>query len=498
MAKDQETDNPREIRKKSSRIYWIIPLLVALAACAVGYLNFWKKNALQPLDCVPNDAAYVLQINDNQEITQTISGCLTQLEPLMNCDAIEVFEHFLKQFDSDKIAESQVVMSSHWMDGKLRALLAIPANSRDLESVLRGLNKNPKDNFDYKGIVFYEISTHYHTCFFCLHKGFFLAAEDEMLLRRVIDVMGTQQCLTRCADYEKIGSLLKKNTKQNWLLIHNEKLIDAQISKLEPVYKQNLLDLKQYANWSAFVVTFSDKSVQLSGYCQVKPGTCFDNFRSAHSLELPVSVLPWETAQCMALNLASVKKFLPGSSPASQQSCKVLGDASAFYFTFAEGEELQRCIALVADTSAAFRQSLCAEDSAVGPVATCLKHPIYASSCADFPQAILNATKTLKASYFVENQGVYVFADSVPVLKNYLNRVGDDRNVAGNEAFMKSIASAPSQCAFAFYRQNPDNEFVHFWKPVRRNQSVFTFQTLNLTVLPAVNGWVPCNVFIQF
>ena len=61
MAKSQEADNQSVRRKKSWRIYWIIPLVIAIAACVVGYLNFWKKNALQPMDCIPNDAAYIFE-----------------------------------------------------------------------------------------------------------------------------------------------------------------------------------------------------------------------------------------------------------------------------------------------------------------------------------------------------------------------------------------------------------------------------------------------------
>ena len=498
MAKSQEADNQSVRRKKSWRIYWIIPLVIAIAACVVGYLNFWKKNALQPMDCIPNDAAYVLQINDNQELVGTIPGCLAQLDPLLELDALDAFEYFLKQFDEDDIVGNQMVMSGHWMDNSLHALFVVPTKIHGLESFLREVKKNPKDKFDYKGIDFYEMATHYHTCFFCLHNGFFLVADNEMLLRSAIDHMGTQQCLTHSVDYKKISGLLKKNTKQNWLLVHNEMLVDAQIAKVDPVYKQELLNLKQYANWSAFVVTFSDKAVQLSGYCQAKSGACFANFSGARNLSLPVEVLPAETAQCIALNLASLKHFVPGSSPSSQQACKALGDAAAFCFTFSHFDELQRCIALVADTSETFRQSITATDSSTTVETKYLGHPIYACSGADFPQAISTSTRTMKASYFIENQGVYIFADSIPVLKNYLDRVGEDRNLAEDEVFMNSIAAVPTQCAFAFYYQNQKNAFARFWKPVRRNKSVFTFQAMNFTALPAVDGWIPCNVFIVF
>lgn len=492
--------------RKSHKTLWIIISLLALfavvGASVAWYTGFLKKNTADALSAVPKDAVYVLQLNDNENFTYTSSKCMPTLSDLISLNAMEGFQFFYDQIVGKSKAKSTMVVSGHFNKEKTQLLMSVNADANDFARILKTLKINQKNHSTYKKIKIYEVATHHANYFICQHNGIFSAAENIKILQNSINCLGNSSNLISQADFTVIQDVVNKNPKQNWFIVEHRRLAESLQGKVAENYREQFARIGELADWSAYLMTFSDYEMQLTGYSTLKKGSFYEKYDgiSVENGSVPAAILPCNLSYYESFQLGDNAALLSKNQVADSVSnlYRALNAKELLHFAFNVGGEEVRCTALPCDTAAEALTTLL-DSVEMAPAITYKRHAIYACPISNLTD-VENRAKAPQSNYFIENQGYYVFADSASILKSYIDLVSGSNTLAVNQQFVFAQSHLPSSFCYEMFFQNHDHILSRYLSPAfkKKKTPVKSIKVFAFNALSSIDGLVPNNIYLKF
>lgn len=502
MEENTNGAQPRRSHKTAWIVASLILLFAAIGAGGFWYIGFWKKSTAEVMEAIPAPAVYVMQLNDNDGFIRNSAKCMPSLSSLFSLNALAGFEYFHDQF-ANQGKKDPITVSGHLFDNRLRLLLVCHASENDFAHLLKVLKINKRNFLSYKRVKIFEVASHQASFYICQHNGMFCAAEDLKLLYQSINCLGTRKSLVAQNDFASMHALVLKNPRQNWLIVNHKNFVQSQIEKIAEPYQKAFSGLSDLGDWSAYIMSFSDYEMQLTGYSTVKKGSLFQSFeqQQVSQLELPANILPCGISSYQSFNIPQSDAFLctRGASDEVRTAYREAGVNELLYFTFGPTDDQARCIAIAADTAVDSR--LMAPDSTGAVSTTNYRHfEIRASAITHIGAAASRQQGDIESRYYVENKGYYIFADSIDVLKRYIDAIASGNTLATNQQYLFSESHLPSMYGYELFFQNQDGRMNRYFttSAQKKKNNIPIVKLFAFNALKPINGIIPNNIYIRF
>ena len=272
---------------------WIITTasvgIVLILVAIFFYNNFFRQTNGPLIETVPPDAAFVFEINDNEQFVKTSASLMPYLTELFALDGLAGYESFLEKMNN---RERVILVSGYVVDNKIVPLFSTRMDEHYFKNLLKLLQIDPRNNVTFEGYEIYTYGTHYKDFKFVFHNNVFSASEDVELLKKSIVQLKYPKGLAHDKSFKQLYKLVEKNQKQNWLLVKPR--IYAEYLKAKAIESCGpFIDQWAYlTSWCAYQIRFSDVEIFLSGYIDTE-NSAMRQFESALSdSEFPQRVVP--------------------------------------------------------------------------------------------------------------------------------------------------------------------------------------------------------------
>ncbi len=495
----------KEKRYKSKR-YAILGVILAFLIVGLsifGYFKFLKKTTAQLLEVVPENAAFVFQINDNEDFVKSISHCKTYINDVFALDALAGFEYFIDLTKEDLPNGNQLVISGHNVGGQIAVLMSVNMTEKTFDKLLNLLQLNPQDYTSYEYVKTYEVGTHYKKFVIAYHDGIFSAADHRNLIEQSIKCLNFSKSVRQSANFEPIYQLLQKNNKQNWLILNHENFVNCQTGNIDKTYLSKVAILKNLASWSAYQIRFSEDEISLFGYSLMKENSFFQQFKnqSNPNADLPEDLLPGNLNYYISLHIPDLQTYTNGTNTQGTADLLKLNATESYYFSTTCNDTLNYSyIAIKGDTSTAFISSILPENHTLDSALVYEKFKIYKSNVSQFATALSNLHKNMNANYFIDYQGYYVFSDSIQPLKKYIDDCISGNTIDKNQYYLFAKNNLPSENRFQLFFQNQNQYLNRFFSKSfsQKRSALENLKVFSYTFSQPINNLIPNNIYIKF
>ncbi|MBO4645436.1 MAG: hypothetical protein J5642_02860 [Bacteroidales bacterium] len=500
--KEEQASAPRTPRKKVG--WFIVSAIVLFAAVGAGiyfYSSYLKKKTADPMECVPADAVFVIHALKHDVFFSAAKECEPFFEDAFSLEALNGIAYFLSQFTAAEVNRQPLVVSGHQVGDKNALLASVRIKKQDFERLLETLKITENNYIKYKLNKIYEIGTHYRTFYFCFHDGLFTVAENLDLIKKSLDVMGSQGSLTAQKSFEPLKSLMEKNRKQTWLVVNHARLVENQKENLDAEFQSVFGELQQLAEWSAYQVQFVNGELCLSGYSTVKEGSRLQRMfgASPYPVAIPEQLIPASIGNYMLFNFSDVDLFtqVHGVQESEKNEFKTLNTNEVHYFTLSDSVT-HRYLMVHGDTSERYLCALLPENHTPDSVSN---SGTYTSGLQDFTPVLFSGIPMRPACFLVRD-GYFVFAESEEDLKLYLKEIFLSKTLDKNQLYINLTADGrlSNECCYEFLLQNNHQELGDYLNPkwVKSKSKLLNIKYVLVNVFPAAGQVVPNNVFLRF
>ena len=116
---------------------WIITTaivgIVLIFAAIFFYNNFFRQTSGPLIETVPADAAFIFEINDNEQFVKTSASLMPYLTEMFALDGLAGFESFLEKMPKQ---DGPILVSGYVSDGKIVPLFSTRMEERYFKSLL--------------------------------------------------------------------------------------------------------------------------------------------------------------------------------------------------------------------------------------------------------------------------------------------------------------------------------------------------------------------------
>lgn len=500
MAEDIKVERKS---RRSRKTGWVVAGVSALLLAAIAGICFYtislKKITAEPIQTIPADAAFAVQINNYDDFTAAAKIFRPYCADMLSLGALDGMSFFLKQFSKEQIEQNNLALSAHEVDGKLCLLLSVRVTEKDFSHLLEVLEINEKNFHEHKQYKIYEIGTFHRTFSLCYHHGIFSVSENEKVLISSLECIATSKCLPQVSSFKPLREMMDKNPKQNWLIINNHNFVKSQLKNVASEFVRIFSSLEKQADWSAYQMMVSTGEIKLSGYSTLKDGSFFKRLegQSSRTSMVPDSIIPMGIDDYFCVNIADAQKFASKYS-AAKSALKSLHQGEIHGFTLSDSAEYHY-FAVRMDVDTPLLQSLLPDDHTLDSVAP---GEIYKFGRGDFAPAVAPFWQNASAQYFVIIDDCLVFSDSPASLLKYKTAVKPGNLLKDSQIYinLKTEGRWTSSAAFNYFFQNGNAALDRFLSPtlIENGSSLRSTKYLMFNCLQSNNGLVPNNIYIRF
>lgn len=227
------------------------------------YYYFFRQVNAKLIETIPEDAAFLFQINDNETFLKTVKCIHSHLTPLFGLDAYPGCQFFVDQLPGKY---NQVVFTGHTDGGRFSILFVCKINKHVFNPLLSKLQIDEKNYIKFEQCKIYNYGTHLKRFVFTYYQGFFLASENINLLKKSITQLKNPRNLTTNKSFEELFFLIEKNKKQNWIVLNNERYFSNFKTYMSEETNATLAEFSAHSSWAAYQVRFSGLEMSMSGY----------------------------------------------------------------------------------------------------------------------------------------------------------------------------------------------------------------------------------------
>lgn len=496
-----------EEKRKPKRNKYVIPgivlVFIAVGLGIFGYIKVLKKSTAQLMEIVPQDAAYVIQINNNDEFVKSISSCKSYLNDVFVLDALSGFEYFIDLTKGDLSDAQRLVISGHGNADNFSLLMSIKMDEKTFSKLLKRLQINPKDYSKFEHYKMYDIGTHYKKFVIVQHDGVFSASDNKELLQNSIRTFNSSKSILKSDGFDEIDQLLQKNNRQNWIVIHHERWMGFHLPKINETFRDSFAAVGNLASWSAYQVRFTDNEVSFSGYSLMTKNSFFQRFvsQSGNHGDLPESILPAQLNYYVSLQIPDLAQYSQTSTSAEKADLLKLNCQESYCFSTTYNDTtLYNYVAVKGDTSQSFIVSILPEGHTLDSAVSYKNFKIYASGVPHFTNALSSIHQEVTPNYFTDYQGYYIFSDSIEPLKAYIDNCLNGQFIEQNQYYLFSKNNLPSDNRFQLFFQNQNKYLDHYLSSqfLQTQSGLENLRVFSYTFSQPIGNLVPNIIYLKF
>lgn len=484
---------------------WIITStvvgIVLILAAIFFYNNFFRQTTGPLIETVPADAAFIFEINDNEQFVKTSASLMPYLTELFALDGLAGFESFLEKMPKK---DGSILVSGYVIDEKIVPLFSTRMEEHYFKSLLKLLQIDPRNNVKFEGYEIYSYGTHYKDYKFVFHNNVFSASEDVELLKKSIVQLRYPKGLTNDKSFRQLHKLVDKNVKQNWLLLNPQVYAEYVKTKTDAMCEDVINAWIDRVSWCAYQVRFSDVEMFLSGYMDTENPYVQQFESGVPDGEFTQRVVPI-TANSLILvdnsNMRSLTKYwyVNGWTDPYQQECyQRIAPVYSVYFSLpADTCSYHYCVMKI-DTNLASFASFFDDSLNVDSIQKNTPKSVFACNLVDFAD-VFSVLYQDSYKYMMQVKDYFVLADTSTTLEYYKKVVKNSNYIETGNAFRFASSNTPSDAvrSFMFFNQNDQLKAVlnnDFAKKSKLNDlKIFTFSH----AVPSQN-LVGNNIYLKF
>lgn len=487
------------LRERRTWILWLT--IVAVVAAIVGiyfYYSMFRQSETELIEIVPTDAAFVIEVNDYDQMVSN-SSLTANLNELFATDALPAFVAICS-----KIANSNSVatISGHATDAGMSTLYSIKADKAAFKILLRSLNIDPNNYKSFENNKIYTHGTNFKSMKFAFVNNVITFSENIELLKHALVQQRHPKKLLSNKDFKAVYSLTDKNKKQNWLIVNNVKYSEYLKTFFNQSFFENVSDVLNVAEWSAYQMRQSNSGILFSGYAFLNnAANKFSSNQTGDGFDI-MKYLPYSVPSFSVFEVADAKSLKNTVSDSSDEALlnklysivhpKEIASFSVVYDTLCA-----RYVALLADTMSDFsplQQFLNEESASATPIDGVF--PIAGTFASVFKAL---ADDTLR--YFTLYDDAAIFSSSKENLLKYRKLISSVENISQNMSY-KIISESVASNSFSLRVMFNDKNTGYFMSQLsdkgKSSKIAGALRAFSLSATPPDGKYLPINLYLSF
>lgn len=490
----------------SSKAWLISSAVIGIVLIFVGlffYNNFFRQTNAPLIETVPAEAAFVFEINDNEQFVKSSASLMTYLTDLFAIDGLAGFESFLEKMPKK---DGQILVAGFVEDDKLVPLFSTRMDQHYFKNLLKVLQIDPRNNIKFEEYEIYSYGTHYKDFKFVFHNGVFSVSEDIELLKKTIVQLKYPKGLTNMKSFKELHELVDKNVKQNWLLINPQEYVNYLKTKTGEQYVDFWDSYAGVAEWCAYQVRFSDVEMFLSGYAYTE-NPMVQKFAEGNApAEFPQRVVPI-TANAITViddenHQQLFKYFKQNQSIATKEQLddfERIAPVQSVFFSLSTDTLSYRYCVLKLDTTCASYVSFFADSLAADSVLRNSQNGIYSCDAISLAPLFSSIGNGNDYHCFMQVRDCYVLADTVAALEHYKAIAKNTNYIESGNSFRFAASNTPSDavCNFLFF--NHDEVLKKYMEPTFAKKSKMNdLKVFSFSLAVPTQKMVSSNIYLKF
>ena len=484
---------------------WIITSaivgIVLILAAIFFYNNFFRQTSGPLIETVPSDAAFIFEINDNEQFVKTSASLMPYLTDLFALDGLAGFESFLEKMPKK---DGPILVSGFVSDDKIVPLFSTRMEERYFKSLLKLLQIDPRNNIKFEGYEIYTYGTHYKDFKFVFHNNVFSASEDVELLKKSIVQLRYPKGLTNDKSFKQLHKLVDKNVKQNWLLLNPQVYAEYMRSKMEEQYAYVVDHWAERSSWCAYQVRFSDVEMFLSGYMNTDNDE-IQQFESAvPDGEFPQRVVPITANALTVVDDGNYQTLLrewrrTGVASEQMEAYQRVAPVYSVFFSLPGDTCQYHYLAMKIDTAVASFASFFADSLNVDSIQKNTPKSVFACLPVDFSSQFTCLYQHDSYRYMMQVKDYYVLADTSTTLEYYKKVVKNTNYIETGNAFKFASSNTPSDAvwSFTFFNQN-DQMKKYLNKDFVKKSKLSDLKIFSFSHSVPTQRLVSSNIYLKF
>ena len=489
-------------RESRPWLIWLTIAAVILAAVGIFfYYNLFRQSKSELIEAIPNDAAFIFALNDNDAFVSSAASLTPYLNELFVLDALPAYETMRGKLPS---GEYDLTVSGHVNKDGIGVLFNTHADKADFKRLLRALSIDPNNYTSFEGNRIYTYGTNFKSMKFVYLNHIISFSTDIDLLKRAIVQHSHPKNLLSDKQFKEIYHLSEKNRKQNWLILNPESYLPYLSSFLNDDLTQKITEGLQQSGWTAFQLRFSGNEMFLSGYMLTKTSEneCFDILtdRTGSTMEI-TDLYPaqshWYAHLCTPrIGELNRLKNCHREKAATYQN---LRPTEVGYFSIRQDSVDYKYIIMLTDTTKNVIESFFGDKADSAQAAT-------ADGIYLIPNNLESLTKTFSpdsVGCFVQRGSALVLAPSKEAMKAYQNSLKTSGSLSQNRyyPFVSEAIASTSVLNFVLFcnENNPhwQSQLTDKGKAshTRKALRIFAF---SCETMEKGSRLVPVNLFFHF
>ena len=485
---------------------WIITTasvgIVLILAAIFFYNNFFRQTNGPLIETVPPDAAFVFEINDNEQFVKTSASLMPYLTELFALDGLAGYESFLEKMNN---REGAILVSGYVIDNKIVPLFSTRMDEHYFKNLLKLLQIDPRNNITFEGYEIYTYGTHYKDFKFVFHNNVFSASEDVELLKKSIVQLKFPKGLAHDKSFKQLYKLVEKNQKQNWLLVNPKNYSEYLKGKTNESYGSFLDAWTNLTSWCAYQIRFSDVEIFLSGYIDTE-NSAMRQFESA----VPDGEFPQRVVPSTANNLVVVDNAKPqslvkywnaeGTADSYQQDgYQRIAPIHSVYFTLQADTCSYHYCALKIDTALASFASFFEDGVNADSIQNNTPKSVFTCIPFNFAGQFSSLYQGDTYKYMMQVKDYYVLADTSTTLDYYKKTVKSNNYIETGNAFKFASSNTPSDAVWSYTFFNQDGQLKKVMNAdVAKKSALNELKIFSFSHAVPSQNLIGSNIYLKF
>lgn len=486
---------------------WIITSaivgIVLILAAIFFYNNFFRQTSGPLIETVPADAAFIFEINDNEQFMKTSASLMPYLTELFALDGLAGFESFLEKMP---MRDGPILVSGFVIDEKIVPLFSTRMEEHYFKNLLKLLQIDPRNNIKFEGYEIYTYGTHYKDFKFVFHNNVFSVSEDVELLKKSIVQLRYPKGLTNDKSFKQLHKLVDKNVKQNWLLLNPQVYAEYVKSKADEQYADVVDYWASRSSWCAYQVRFSDIEMFLSGYMDTE-NSAIQQFNSAvPDGEFLQRVVPIAANGLVVVDNENYDGGVVSAwakdevADEKQESFLHLAPVYAVFFSLQGDSCNYHYLAMKLDTAAATFASFFADSLNVDSIQNNTPKSVFACEPVSFASQFSHIYRNDIYKYMMQVKDYYVLADTSTTLEYYKKMVKNSNYIETGNAFKFAASNTPSDAVWSFTFFNQEDQLKKYLNKdyARKGQIGSDLKIFSFSHSIPTQQLVGSNIYLKF
>lgn len=474
--------------------------IVLVLAAIFFYTNFFRQTNAPLIETVPADAAFVVEINDNEQFVKSSASLMPYLTELFALDGLAGFESFLEKM---KQKNGEIVVSGFVDDSKIVPLFSTRMDEHYFKNMLKLLQIDPRNHIQFEEYEIYSYGTHYKDFKFVFHNNVFSVSEDVELLKKSIVQLKYPKGLIKDRSFKNLHKLVEKNTKQNWIMINSERYAPF----LAQFYNEDCSALVakqlQKASWCAYQVRFTESEIFLSGYI-TSQSVDFQKYDNGSPVnDFPQRIIPLGAYNIVMIDNDNHKPLARACSKHYNADAVAdiqrLAPVQSVFFTLKEDTLEHHYCLLKIDTNAASFASFFADEMNADSLQTSATQTVYDCNAVSFAKIFSAIYQKDSYKSMMVAKDCFVLTDTTSSMNFYHKMLKNSNYVETGMSFKFATTNTPSNAVFTFIFLNDNNELQRYMtEDFNKKSSLKALKVMSFSHTTPSDDVIGSNIYLKF